>query len=276
MSSVKTPTHTEGQPTRADRIRQIVVIVGSVVAIVGAFLGSGAAGGTTVQDAGGGAFAADATLLSPGTTAFSIWSVIYTGLVAYAIWQAFPRNAASARHRSIGWWVLVSMLLNAVWILVVQAGLVPLSLLVIVALLAVLVKIFITLQQIPGRGIVEAIVVDGTLGLYLGWVMIATVANVASVLVAADFDGFGISPDLWGVVILIVAGAISVALSFWGRGRLTPALATAWGVFWIGVARTTDEPASTTVGTTAFIVAGVILLAALVFRASTLRQVPEA
>jgi hypothetical protein len=140
----------------------------------------------------------------------------------------------------------------------------------------VLLKIFITLQQIPGRGIIEAVVVDGTLGLYLGWVMIATVANVASVLVAAGFDGFGVSPELWGVVILVVAGAISVALSFWGRGRLTPAIATAWGVFWIGVARTVDEPASTTVGTTAFIVAGVIVFAALVFRASALRQVPEA
>lgn len=270
MSSVKTPTAT--QPTMADRVRQITVIVGSVVAIIGAFLGSGAAGGTTVQDAGGGAFAADATLLAPDTPAFSIWSVIYLGLVAYAIWQVFPRNAASARHRAIGWWVLVSMLLNAAWILVVQAGLVPLSLLVIVALLAVLTYIFITLQRIPGGNLVEAVVVDGTMGLYLGWVMIATVANVTSVLVDAGFDGFGIAPDLWGVFILVVGGAIAVALAFWGRGRLTPAIATAWGIFWIGVGRTAGEPASASVGTTAFVVAAVIVGAALLFRVTAMRK----
>jgi hypothetical protein len=62
--------------TAADTVRQVVVLVTSVLAIVAAFLGSGAAGGTPIQDAAGGYLDADSTLIAPGRGAFAIWSVI--------------------------------------------------------------------------------------------------------------------------------------------------------------------------------------------------------
>jgi hypothetical protein len=248
----------------SDRVRQVAVVLGTALAVVGAFLGSGAAGGTPIQDAAGGAFAADATMLAPAVPAFSIWSAIYLGLIAYAVYQALPRQAGRAVHRAVGWWTLASVLLNAAWILVVQAG--PLSLAVIVVLLAVLVVILARLRTIRASGWAEAIVVHGTMGLYLGWVLIATVANVAAVLVGGGFTGAGLSPEAWGVMVLIAAGAIAVALAVWDRGRLAPAFGTAWGVFWIGVARASGTPHSWEVALTAFVVAGVILVATVVTR----------
>ncbi len=258
--------------TPSDRVRQIAVVVGTAIALVGAFLGSGAAGGTPVQDAADGAFASDATLLAPAGPAFAIWSVIYLGLVGYAVYQALPGQASRTLHRSAGWWILLSTLFNGAWILVVQAGLVGLSLAVIAILLVVLVIVAAVLRLHPSEGWADTVLVHGTMGLYLGWVTIATVANVTALLVRAGFSGLGLSPDAWGVAVLVVAGLISVALAVWNRGRLTPALATAWGVFWIGVARSTGDPASGTVAVTAYVVAAVILVAAVVVRVATVRS----
>src|SRR5690554_315851 len=115
-------TVTHSQTTLADRVRQVTVLVGGALAIVGAAWGSGAFGGTPIAEAAGGALASDATVLAPASPAFSIWSLIYAALVVYGIYQALPGNATDSRLRSVGWWILGSMLLNVAWILVVQAG----------------------------------------------------------------------------------------------------------------------------------------------------------
>ena len=65
-----------------DSLRESFVTVSAVLAIVGSFMGSGAAGGMQIENASGGALSADATPIAPGGPAFSIWTVIYLGLVA--------------------------------------------------------------------------------------------------------------------------------------------------------------------------------------------------
>src|SRR5690554_1511046 len=124
-----------------DRVRQVTVLVGGALAIVGAAWGSGAFGGTPIAQAADGALASDATVLAPASPAFSIWSLIYAALVVYGIYQALPGNATDKRLRNVGWWILGSMLLNVAWILVVQAGSVWGSFVVIVALVVVLARI---------------------------------------------------------------------------------------------------------------------------------------
>ena len=122
-----------------DRIRQIVVAIGAVVAIAGAAWGSGAFGGTPIKEAADGALAPDSTLLGAATPAFQIWSLIYAGLALFAVVQALPSRASDARYRSTAWWVLASMVLNAAWIAVVQAGWLAASAAVLLAIVAVLV-----------------------------------------------------------------------------------------------------------------------------------------
>ncbi|GAA2752169.1 TspO/MBR family protein [Amnibacterium kyonggiense] len=254
---------------RRDTVRVPVVIVSMVLAIVGSAFGSGAFGGTPIQDASGGALAADSTLLAPGVGAFQIWSVIYLGLVAYAVLQALPSRRASARHRRIGRLAAASMLLNAAWILSVQFDLLALSVPVIVALLAVLVAIVLRLG--PAEGVAERVITDGTFGLYLGWVTIATVANIAAVLKAAGFTGAGLPADVWAVAVLVVAAAIGVLTALRDGARITPAVALAWGLAWIAIARSTAAPESTPVAVAAAIAAVVVLAAPLALR---LRGVP--
>src|ERR1700712_3333628 len=140
--------------TSHDTVRQIVVAVSAVLALIGSFIGSGAAGGTPIQDAAGGALSATATPIAPAGSAFSIWSVVYLGLLAYAVWQALPAPKTSARQRVLGYWIAASLLLNAAWILSVQFDQLGLSVPVIVALLVVLIRcVFLCVAARPGHRI---------------------------------------------------------------------------------------------------------------------------
>jgi hypothetical protein len=249
-----------------DVIRQIVVLVSAVIAVVGSFIGSGAAGGTPIQDAAGGALAADATPIAPGGPAFAIWSVIYVGLIAYAIWQLLPRQRSDPRQRLLGYPIAVTLILNAAWILSIQFGALALSVPIIVVLLVALIwTFFLTLRTRPS-GVVEAAVADGTVGLYLGWVCVATAANITAFLVDAGFAGWGIPRDVWSVAIVAVAGAVGVLLAVRGRGRLAPAASLCWGLAWVAVARLTDAPHSVATGVAAIIAVVAVLATTIAIR----------
>lgn len=259
----------------SDRVRVVVVAVSAVLALIGSFIGSGVAGGTPIQDAAGGALAADATLIAPGAQAFGIWSVIYLGLVGYAVWQALPAHHHDRRQRMVGYPVAVSMVLNGAWILSIQAGLLWASVPIIVALLADLAWIFLQLQRQHGESLVEAALVDGTMGLYVGWVCVATAANVTAGLVAAGFDGFGIAPPVWAVGVVTVAGMAGIGLAVRGRGRIAPTLALGWGLTWVAVARLAGEPTSTSTAVAALIAVAAVVGATLVLRLRRSGSLPD-
>lgn len=266
------PTTGEGPTRAADTVRQVVVLVTSLLAIVAAFIGSGAVIGTPIQEAAGGWLDADSTLIAPGQRAFSIWSVIYTGMLAYAIWQLLPAQRTDARHRRIGYAVAASLVLNAVWIGVVQLDLLGLSLPVIVVLVAVLAWLFVQLRRMPPKNLVDAVVTDGSIGLYLGWVVVATAANATAVLAAADFSGWGLPDETWAVIVIAAAAAVGVGLAVWGRGRIAPMLSLCWGLSWVAVARLTDEPESTTTGIAAIIAVAVVVVVTLGMRIAAMRS----
>jgi hypothetical protein len=266
------PTTNERPAGVADTVRQVVVLVTSVLAIVAAFIGSGAFVGTPIQEAAGGWLDADSTLIAPGQRAFSIWSVIYTGMLAYAIWQLLPAQRTDARHRRIGYAVAASLVLNALWIGVVQLDLLGLSLPVIVLLLAVLAWLFVQLRRMPPKNLVDTVVTDGSIGLYLGWVVVATAANATAVLAAAGFSGWGLADETWAVIVIAAAAAVGVGLAVWGRGRIAPMLSLCWGLSWVAVARLTDEPESTTTGIAAIIAVVVVVAVTLGMRIAAMRS----
>jgi hypothetical protein len=245
----------------ADRWRQLAVVLSAVLGFAVASLGSGAVVGTPVTEVAGGVLDTDATLVAPAGGAFAIWGVIYTGLLALAVWQALPAHAADPRQRAAGWWIAATGLLNAGWIASVQAEWLWLSVLLIVALLAALVTVLLRLGVARQVGLVERVIVDGTLGVYLGWVCIATVANTAAALVWAGVDATGGAATTWALIVLLVAGGVGVLLAV-GLHRIGPGLALAWGLAWVAVERATGEPQSAAVAAAAAVAAGVTLLTA--------------
>ncbi|MDI3329384.1 MAG: tryptophan-rich sensory protein [Micrococcus sp.] len=241
------------------RTGQTATAVLIVLAIVSAFVGSGALGGTPIAEAAGGWLSADGTWIAPAGPAFSIWSVIYAGLVGYGIWQFFPASA-TVRHDAARPWVLAGVVLNSAWIWTVQAGGLGLSVLVIVLLLACLCRVLVILESrryraaaspatsagtgpsgapSAGRGgrWAERILLDGTQGLYLGWVTVATLANMAAWLGSMGWTGSPPGPVAWATVLVVVATLLATATALYDGGRFAPAAATTWGLAWIAVGR---------------------------------------
>ncbi|MCC2028304.1 tryptophan-rich sensory protein [Microbacterium sp. YMB-B2] len=258
------------QTEKSDRVRRAVVLLTVAGSLVAAVIGSGLVGGTSIADAAGGAFAADATVLAPAGFAFSIWSVIYLGLLAYAIWQAVPAQAAKPRHRAVGYGVAASALLNAVWIVCVLAWRIAESFVIIVLLLCVLLATFVRACRSPQRRTVaELVLIDGVIGLYLGWVTVAAAANLAAWLADIGISAWSEAPGVPGTLTLIAAGLVAL-FTAWRGGRWAPAVATAWGLVWIAVGRWAEDPAAPVVASTAIVLAVlVVLLAAWRFRART-------
>lgn len=254
-----------------DRLRQVVITASAVFMIVGTLFGVGVIG-TRVEETAGGSLSATATLVAPAVNAFSIWSVIYAGLIAYVVWQWLPANTTSARARSIGWMAAASMVLNASWLLVTQVGWLWASVAVIATLALVLGLLVQRLTAIPAEADrpsatwAERFIVDGTFGLYLGWVSVATVANITATLVDSGVNPAAPVSEYLAVVVLAVAAVLGSVLARAFGGRFGVAAAMAWGLGWIAVGRLTDAPESTITGVAAAVAAAVVIAVALAVR----------
>lgn len=260
----------------ADLARRLTVTLAAIACALGTAMGFGLIG-TRVEESAGGALAADATLIAPAGPAFSIWSVIYIGLLGYVIWQWLPAHATDPRARQTGWWAAASLVLNGGWLLVTQWGWLWASVAVIVTLFAVLLVIAVRLTRVQPRGVADRIVLDGTFGLYLGWVAVAVCANLAATLVEFGAPATGTGPEVATVALL--AGVL--ALGWWFSTRFAAtvrwpiAAAMAWGIAWVAYGRLAPEadPTSTLVGIVAIVAAVGVLIGAV---GRALRSAPGA
>ena len=132
----------------------------------------------------------------------------------------------------------------------------------IFVLAAALAVTFQRTVTIPAESVVDAILIDGTTGLHLGWVTLASVANTAAWLTASGFEVA--APDVWGIAVLIVVAVIGVAFALLSGGRFAPGLAIAWGLSWLAVGRLSGDPASVAIGIAAIVVAVVVIAAPIV------------
>ena len=160
----------------------------------------------------------------PAGYVFSIWGLIYLGLLAYAVYQALPAQRDNPRLARIGGWFLLASLANVAWIFLWHYEFIALTLAAMLALLVSLIAIYLRLEI--GRTAVPAAerwLVRGTFSVYLGWITVATIANVTALLYWLEWDGWGIDPQVWAVIMLI-AGVVIGALMALTRGDATLSL----------------------------------------------------
>lgn len=266
-----TDTATAARPS--DLARQIVVIASLCYMIVAAVVGVGGLGGTSVEDTQGGALSAQGSFLAPAGTAFSIWSVIYLGLIVYTLWQALPRQRSSDRQRAVGWWIALTMVLNGTWLAAAQFLAIWWTVVIIVVLLVALCIAFrrAVVSRMPDAGIVDSVLIDGVTGLHLGWVTLATVANIAAWLTDVGDPSWAADPALWGVGVLVAVLLIGIGVAWASGWRVTPGLAMGWGCVWIGIGRLVEAPRDGAIGWTAIVVGTIV--AALPLAVTGLRAV---
>ena len=195
----------------ADILRQALVLVAVIATI--AFNGLSQAlpiGGRTSADVSN----SYTTYFTPANYAFAIWGVIYLLLLGYGIYQALPAQRESPNVRKIGWLFILSCALNCLWITLFQYDQILVSVLVIVGLLLSLIGIYLRLDV--GRSSVstaDRLLVHLPFSVYLGWLSVATIANV-SVLGAAQNWGdlFGIAAPTWAAIMLGVATLVGLLI----------------------------------------------------------------
>ncbi len=170
-------------------------------------------------------------LFVPAGLTFSIWGVIYILVILYCIFQFKDYNAEPVSKISLAFGA--SCILNALWIPLWHYGKLPLSLLVMAGLLISLIYINTAILDLP-FGIIKA-----TFGIYLGWICIATIANVTAVLVTAGWNGFNISHEAW-TIIMIAVGTLLVALTIFRLNNPFVGLAVVWAFLGIAIKRQHD------------------------------------
>ncbi|MEM2896864.1 MAG: hypothetical protein QXG01_04750, partial [Candidatus Bathyarchaeia archaeon] len=100
---------------------------------------------------------------------------------------------------------------NIVWLFLWQFEYLVFSVFVMFLLLAALITIYLRLGV--GKSVValrEKTAFHVPFSVYLGWITIASMANVATTLVSVNWDGFGISPGTWAFFIVIIALIITL------------------------------------------------------------------
>ena len=136
-------------------------------------------------------------------------------MIAYVIYQLLPQGR---RAGDVGGWFVLSCLANAAWIFLWHYGLFLWTLLAMLILLASLLGIYLRLGV--GRGSVPAAarwLAHLPFSVYLGWVSVATIANVTDVLYTYGWGGWGLAPQLWAIILLAAATALAALMAAFRR-----------------------------------------------------------
>jgi len=177
----------------------------------------------------------------PAGYVFSIWSLIYLGLIAYAVFQLLPTQRENLRLRQTGWWFVLSCAANSIWLFLWHYGYFGLSVVAMLTLLISLTVIYLWLgigrQTVPSG---ERWLVHLPFSIYLGWITVATIANITAFLDFINWNGFGIAPEIWTIIMLVVAIAVAGLMAY-SRQDIAYLLVLVWAFIGIGVEQS-DTP----------------------------------
>jgi hypothetical protein len=208
----------------------------------------------------------------PAGYVFSIWGLIYILLIAFTIYQALPNQKDLPALKSIRGWYVIGCLANSIWIFMWHYLQFNLTILMMAILLVSLVLIYKRLRKANAAEISTGMrwFVQLPFSVYLGWITVATIANATDVLDFNNWNGFGITGEAWAIIMLAVALLIAVWMTL--SQRDAPYLVVlAWAFAGIGV----KFAGVSTVSTAAYaaaVIAGVLILAALLLRLKAKKQ----
>ncbi|UCD99518.1 MAG: tryptophan-rich sensory protein [Chloroflexota bacterium] len=248
-----------------DIIRQLSVVVGLILTIVVNVLSNAIPfNGLTAPEI------ADSfdVYFVPAGYVFSIWSVIYLGLIAYAVFQLLPAQRENPRLRQTGWWFVLSCAANSIWLFLWHYGYFALSVLAMLTILLSLIYIYLRLgvgrKSVPSG---ERWLVHLTFSVYLGWITVATIANITAFLDFINWNGFGISPEIWTFIMLVVAVVVAGLMAY-SRQDIAYLLVLIWAFVGIGV----EQSDTTQIANAAYLAAVIVSTFVIIVIIQKLRQ----
>ncbi|PKL23523.1 MAG: lantibiotic ABC transporter permease [Spirochaetae bacterium HGW-Spirochaetae-3] len=211
-------------------------------------------------------------LFVPAGLTFSIWGLIYALLLGYAVATlvgAFRKADTPGWAAVDGWIYSLNALMNAGWILAWHWRKIPLSVLLMLGILGTLTllmershKAFSVLPAATGRAEkIRRFFIRVPILVYLGWISVATIANITALLVTAGWDGFGLDPVTWTFIVIAVGALVGSLLAI-RRGAVSSALVVVWAYAGIILKRSSiAEDSSAPVIVAAALGAAVVLVA---------------
>ena len=202
-------------------------------------------------------------LFVPAGITFSIWGIIYVLIILFAIYLAKDLF----KKEKISYFFILASLANIIWIFLWHYEQILLSLLAMILLFVSLLVIYLKLNiGIEKVSMKDKLFIHVPISVYIGWITVATIANVTAVLVTIGWDGFGISEEIWTMLVLIIATIITI-LIITTRKDYAYSAVIIWALIGIYLKRIADDPiygVQTQIAYTAAIAIVVILIIAAV------------
>jgi benzodiazapine receptor len=207
-------------------------------------------------------------LFTPPGYVFSIWGVIYVLAIVFMIYQARPSQRSEPYLAQTGFLYLIGAGANVSWLFIFHYSYgVPQLFIVTLVPMTVLLICLLAIYRRLGIGKREAawsqkLAVHLSISVYLGWISLAIIANVASILNVLIPGIPTPTQALWTALVIVVALSITV-LMVWTRGDFAFGLVVIWASIGIALNRIAIPLVFTTSVATAVIIAILILLAPL-------------
>ena len=213
--------------------------------------------GTSFYDTAG-AISADPPIV-PAGYAFTIWSVIYAGSVAYAIYQFSASPPTNFFLRRIGFLTASTFLGCCCWLLCVRFRHLPLTIPCILWMFVSLFGAFALLRQAKISSWQFRIFVVAPISIYFGWLSVAMFANVGSIAKAFGWWPALVSQSLGSIFLIVTAAILAVFILHFSGGNRWYGATIIWAVSAIAV-RNQFELQNTSVALTCWIVLAVFLI----------------
>lgn len=187
-------------------------------------------------------------LFVPAGFTFSIWGIIYLLLINYTISFTYFTILSDKFLKvntyisSVNKWFLATCFLNASWILAWHYLWIWASVLIMLLFLSVLIYLFILgkkHQSLLNK--TQSFLLYTPFIVYLGWISVATIANITALLVKTDWNGLGISPEIWSLIMMVTATILAIYFIFVEK-TVSYSLVIMWALWGIRAARAVEHP----------------------------------
>jgi hypothetical protein len=177
------------------------------------------------------------TFIAPAGYAFSIWGLIYLLLIMFVgyQWYCYYKLKEDTDIKQTGIWFSMVNVANGLWIIAWLNEAMGISVFLIFVMLFSLiiltVKLRLELWDAPKRTI---FFIWWPIAIYLGWIIVAAVSNVAAYLVSLGWMGGFLSENIWTIIIIAIASIIYVWLVL-ARNLRETAIVGVWAFVAISV-----------------------------------------
>lgn len=194
----------------------------------------------------------------PAGYVFSIWGLIYILLLCFTVYAFTNKN--NELINNLAPYYILSCALNSLWLVAWHYLWLGTSVIIMILLLITLIKMYLLIHSAEQKHWSAS----RTFSVYLGWISVATIANITAYLFNVGWNGFGVDGETWAAILIATAGLLAAVYILRYRDLFYAAVIV-WAIVGIAIKFSEINVVTYTVGATilAIIVTGIYKLTSL-------------